>query len=66
MPRSAEDYQDISKRVIRLLPDDPKEALVALALAYANVVHATACPEENAVGAFRAALRQMQNGGPLS
>ena len=66
MSQTAEQHQTTSKRIIKLLPDDPADAVVAMALAYANGVHSTRCPEENAVAAFRAALRQMENGGPLS
>jgi hypothetical protein len=53
--------QEISRRLNRMLPDDPRQALAAVALCYANVVVATGCDDESAVGAIEVALRQMRS-----
>jgi hypothetical protein len=60
----AAENKRLSMKINRLLPDDPNEAISAIALCHANVVVATGCDDERAIQAFRIALRQMRTGMP--
>jgi hypothetical protein len=58
--------QEISRRLNRMLPDNPSQAIAAVALCYANVAVATGLDDESAIDALRIALRQMRDGMPES
>jgi len=53
----------IADKIFDLLPDDPSEAMAVMALALACLAACTHCPDEDAIGALRIALRQMHAGG---
>ena len=54
--------QEFTRRVIRMLPDDSQKAIATIALCHANIVVASGCDDESAIGAFKIALAQMRQG----
>lgn len=54
------DRKRIADAIIDLLPNDPTEAIITVALAMANVVVCTGCPDEGGLAALGAAIKQMR------
>ena len=50
----------ISDTIVNLLPDNPRDAVTAMALTYACVAVASGCDDQSAMEAVRRALRQMR------
>lgn len=57
---TSEQIEKLSFQIINMMPDDPRMALTVLALTMANVTVSSHASDEQALNAFRAALRQMR------
>ena len=62
MSITAEQIQNLSQRINRMLPDNPHDAVTTMAISYANVAVATGCDDDSAIEAVRQALAQMRKG----
>jgi hypothetical protein len=58
----AAEVKATSRKMSKLLPDDPHLAVAVSALHFANVAVATGCDDDSAMEAVRMALKQMRRG----
>jgi hypothetical protein len=58
----AAEVKATSLKMIKHLPDDPRDAVAVSALSFAHVAVATGCDDEGAIEAVRRALKQMRRG----